>query len=70
MCSLLKGKHMMKYIALAILALLTMTCAVLEGLVEGLPAQFIQLVGLLTIILTGVFAGWALRLQANRHSQD
>ena len=61
---------MMKYIVLAILALLTMTCAVLEGLVEGLPPQFVQLVGLLTILSTGVFVGWKIRLQAHRLKKD
>ena len=61
---------MIKYIVLTILALLTMTCAVLEGLVEGLPPQFIQLVGLLTIVCTGVFIAWALRVQARSLNRD
>jgi len=64
------GKHMMKYTVLAILALLTVTCAVLEGLVESLSPQFIQLVGLLTIVCTGVFIGWTLRLQARSFKRD
>lgn len=42
-------------IVLAILALLSMTGAVLEGLVEGLSPQMIQANGLLTIICAGVF---------------
>lgn len=61
---------MKRYIVLAVLALLTMTCAVLEGMVESLPPQFIQLVGLLTIICTGVFIGWMLRLQARNFKKD
>jgi hypothetical protein len=49
----------MKYAALIILALLTITCAVLEGLFDSLPAQFIQFNGLLTLVSTGVFlATW------------
>jgi len=55
---------MKKYIILISLALLTMTCAVLEGLVESLPSQFIQVNGLLTIICAGVFIAWTLKVQA------
>jgi hypothetical protein len=61
----LGGKPMKNYIALTILALLTMSCAVLEGLFESLPAQFVQFTGLLTIICVGVFIGWTLKVQAN-----
>lgn len=61
---------MKKYIVLIILALVTMTCAVMEGLIEGLPAQFIQLNGLLTIICAGVFIGWTLKLQAGSLDRD
>ena len=61
---------MKRYIVLAVLALLTMTCAVLEGVVESLPAQFVQLNGLLTIVCTGVFIGWMLRLQARNFKKD
>ena len=55
---------MKKYIALTILALLTMSCAVLEGMFESLPAQFVQFTGLLMIVCVGVFIGWTLKLQA------
>ena len=61
---------MMKTIVLMTLALLTLTCAVLEGLVESLPPQFIQLTGLLTIVCTGVFIGWVLKLQATSFRSD
>ena len=61
---------MKRYIVLIVLALLTVTCAVLEGLFESLPPQFIQFVGLLTIVCTGVFIGWALRLQARSFRKD
>jgi hypothetical protein len=61
---------MMKYIALTLLLLLTTTCAILEGLIEGLPFQFVQLVGLLTIACTGVFVGWMLKLKAVRSTKD
>jgi len=58
---------MKKYIILMFLALLTLTGAVLEGLVEGLPPHLVQVNGLLTIICTGVFITWTLKLQAQRH---
>ena len=51
-------------IVLSSLALLTLVCAVLEGLFEGLPPQFIQLNGLLTIICTAAFILWTLKVQA------
>ncbi len=55
---------MIRYIVLTLLALLTMTFAVLEGLIESLPPQLIQISGLLTIICAGVFIFWALKIQA------
>ncbi len=55
---------MKKYIVLIFLALLTMTGAVLEGLVEGLSPQLIQVNGLLTIICAGVFISLTLKTQA------
>lgn len=59
----------MKYFALTMLVLLTVTCAILEGLIESLPSQFVQLVGLLTIACTGVFVGWTFRLKAVRFTK-
>ena len=61
---------MKKYIALTILALLTMSCAVLEGLFESLPAQFVQFTGLLMIVCVGVFISWALKIQAESFKRD
>ena len=58
---------MKKYIVLIFLALLTMTGAVLEGLVEGLSPYLVQVNGLLTIICTGIFIIWTLKLQVQRH---
>ena len=58
---------MKKYIILMFLALLALTGAVLEGLVEGLSPQFVQVNGLLTIICAGVFITWTLKLQAQKH---
>ena len=55
---------MKKYIILISLALVTITCAVLEGLIESLPAQFIQFTGLLTIMCAGIFITWTLKLRA------
>ncbi len=54
---------MKKYLILIFLALLTMTGAVLEGLIEGFSPQLVQINGLLTIICAGVFVGWTLKLQ-------
>ncbi len=58
---------MKKYIVLIFLAVLTLTGAVLEGLVEGLSPQIIQVNGLLTIICAGIFIVWTLKLQVQRH---
>ena len=54
---------MKKYIILISLALLTLGCVTLEGLLE-LPEQFIQFNGLLTILCTGAFIVWTLKVQA------
>ena len=55
---------MKKYIVMIFLALVTMTGAVLEGLVEGLPPHLVQVNGLLTIVCAGVLVIWALKIQA------
>ena len=60
---------MRKYIILISLALMTLTCAVLEGLVE-LPAQFIQLNGLLTILCTGAFISWTLKVHVDDFGKE
>ena len=62
--------HMKKYILLISLAALTMTCAVLEGLVPSLPTQFIQLNGLLIIVCAGALIVWALKVQARSLDKD
>jgi len=61
---------MKKAIVLTLLALVTMTCSVLEGLVESLPPQFIQVNGLLTIVCAGVLIVWTLKVQAERFYKD
>ena len=61
---------MKKIIVLTSLALVTMAFAVLEGLVESLPPQFIQVNGLLTIVCAGVFIVWTLKVQAERFHKD
>jgi len=53
-------KHYLVWISLALLAL---TFAVLEGLIENLPQQFVQFNGLLTILSTMGLIGWTLKLQ-------
>jgi hypothetical protein len=61
---------MKKYIVLISLAVLAMTCAVLEGLVPSLPPQFIQVNGLLTIVCAGVFIVWTLKVKAWRFDKN
>ena len=60
---------MKKYMVLTFLAVLSMSCATLEGLVELSP-QFIQFNGLLTILFTGAFISWTLTVQAKEISKD
>ena len=61
---------MTKIIVLTLLALITITCAVLEGLVTSLPAQFIQVNGLLTIVCAGAFISGVLKIQADKFKKD
>lgn len=61
---------MIRYVVLTLLALLTMTFAVLEGLVESLPSQIIQISGLLTIVCAGVFIFLALKIQATEFKKN
>lgn len=61
---------MKKYILLISLALVTITCALLEGLVPSLPQQFVQLNGLLTILCAGVLIVWTLKIQAGSFDKD
>jgi hypothetical protein len=61
---------MTKYIVLTLLAIMTMTCAILEGLIPGLPPQFIQITGLLTIVCAAVFIIGVLKIQAERFHED
>jgi len=60
----LKGKHMKKNIILISLALLTLSGAILEVLIENIPSQFIQINGLLTIVCAGICVTWNLKLRA------
>jgi hypothetical protein len=55
---------MKKYIVLGLLALLTMTGAVLEGLIVGLPQQLVQVNGALTIVSALALVVWTLKVQA------
>lgn len=57
---------MISRISLAVLALLMVTCALLEGLVETLPPQFIQLNGLLVILCAGIYITWSVRFWFGR----
>ena len=60
---------MKKYIVLIILALLTMTGAVLEGLVEGLSPQLVQANGLLTLLSAFALVVWTLKIQTGKFSR-
>ena len=59
---------MKKYIVLIILALLTMTGAVLEGLLEGLSPQLVQVNGLLTLLSALALIVWSLKIQTGKFS--
>jgi len=56
---------MKKYIVLGLLALLTMTGAALEVLVEGLPQQLVQVNGALTIVSAMILVAWTLKVQSS-----
>lgn len=56
---------MKKHMILALLVVITMAGAVLEGLVDGLPQLVVQANGVLTIISAMVLVGWALKVQAS-----
>jgi len=56
---------MKKYIVMGLLALVTMVGAVLEGLIEGLPQQVVQINGVMTIISAMVLVVWTLKVQAS-----
>jgi len=56
---------MKKYIVLGLLALITMIGAVLEGLIQGLPQQLVQLNGALTIISAMILVAWTLKVQSS-----
>ena len=61
---------MKNFIILMSLAIITVTCAVLEGLVESLPPQFVQVNGILTIVCAGVFIVLSLKVQAEWFNKD
>ena len=61
---------MSKYIFPVTLALVALTGAVFEGLVEGLSPQVVQINGLLTILCTGALITWILKLQLNGFSEE
>ena len=56
---------MKKYIVLGLLALITMTGALLESLIEGLPQQLVQINGALTIVSAMALVVWTLKVQAS-----
>ena len=60
---------MKKYILLISLALMTLTCVVLEGLIELSP-QFVQINGLLTILCAGALISWTLKIQVDDFGEN
>ncbi len=56
---------MKKYIVLGLLVLITMTGALLEGLIEGLPQQVVQINGALTITSAMILVAWTLKIQSS-----
>ena len=60
---------MKKYIVLILLAVLSMTGAVLEGLVENLSPQLVQLNGMLTLVSAVALVVWTLKVQQGKHSE-
>lgn len=61
---------MKKYIVLITLAFITMTGAVLEGLIEDLSPQLIQLNGLMTLTSAVALIIWALRVQNGAYEES
>ena len=61
---------MKKYIVLIALALITMTGAVLEGLIPGLSPKVVQVNGLMTLASTLALIVWALSIQSGRFSEE
>jgi len=53
---------MSRIIALSALALLAVAGALLEGMIDQVPPQFIQINGILIILCTGVFILSALKV--------
>ena len=60
---------MTKYIVLGLLALTTILCAVIEGLIE-LPPRSIQALGVLCIISTVTLIGWSLSIKTDDLGRD
>lgn len=60
---------MNKYVVMVLLALMTLACVTLEGLID-LPVQFVQINGLLTILCTGAFISWTLKVHAKEYNED
>lgn len=60
---------MKKYIVLISLALMTITCAVLEGLMELSP-RFIQVNGLLTLFSAVIFISWVVAVPAGGMEEE
>ena len=61
---------MIKTFALMLLAILTLSCATLEGLFENLPAQFIQFNGFLALSISIVLLVWVVKSSFLRVSKD
>jgi len=53
---------MMKIFTLSVLSVLALAGALLEGLIDAVPPQFVQLNGVIIILCTGVFILSALKV--------
>ena len=60
---------MKKYVIMVLLALMTLACVTLEGLID-LPVQFVQVNGLLTILCAGAFISWTLKAHTDDFEKD
>ena len=61
---------MKNYIVWIVLAVLMMTGAFAEGLIEGLPRQLVQANGVLIILSAMTFVGWSLKVQASSFRKE
>ncbi len=57
---------MLRNALLSILVLLTVAGALLEGFLESIPTQFIQVNGILIIFCTFIFIAWVVKFRSTK----